>query len=267
MSGYYLGAYVYFPPDQSAHVGAVTDIVREVLAATGMTPTHVMAMKPNSRYVERPFTPELFESYAADETKKGIKVWGETRDQQMRLSLKGELRGRPELSQSSVAPQTISLELQVGEDGGANEATAAAAAELMLRLGAARLPVVSGGAQPFPTKDEALFEYLPMTRDGGALPHVLARWSGDHQRRAQLAHKPRRLYWRTLLGPAMAAKMGGAAAARAAGADQVEEINGALLIHAGALPSSALGKWGEERRALRQWIWTHSIQNPVDAVE
>ena len=79
--------------------------------------------------------------------------------------------------------------------------------------------------------------------------------------------KVRRLYWSTLLGPTLAVAAGGAEAARAAGAHEVQEIGGSLLIRAmpGPPRDSLDPAFLAATTGLRRWLWPHSFQNPLDA--
>lgn len=78
----------------------------------------------------------------------------------------------------------------------------------------------------------------------------------------------RRLYWTTLLGPALAAAAGGAAAARAAGALDVTEVAGSLIFRAmeGPPRDSLDPEFLAATPRLRRWLWPHTFKNPLDAV-
>jgi hypothetical protein len=265
MSAYSLLAYVLFEEHERAHRHIVGQIVREVLAASGVTPERVWGMRTrDSGIADRPFTAAKLDEFIADEERSQVMLWSEAA-----FDLSGQLLRRPSPSSPGLQPQKISLIARVG-DGGASEDALTAAAETLLRRAAERLPVFIGGAQPFATDSEALTELQPSLVQS-RVPQTaeqLAKREGDHKRERHLRHQPRRLYWRTLLGPRMAAAMGGLAAARAAGDGDAEELAGCVLVHAGARPSEALSpEWKTRWRSLRQWMWTHSSQNPVDAVE
>ena len=81
-----------------------------------------------------------------------------------------------------------------------------------------------------------------------------------------LWEKARRIYWITVLGPALAKSAGGSEAARNAGANKVVEIGGSLVITAtNAIADSLNGDFSTRIRTLRKWLWPHSIQNPADS--
>ena len=77
----------------------------------------------------------------------------------------------------------------------------------------------------------------------------------------------RRLYWKTLLGPTLAAAAGGADAARAAGALDLREIDGSLLFQAmpGPPRDSLDPEFLAATTSLRRWLWPHTFKNPLDA--
>ena len=77
----------------------------------------------------------------------------------------------------------------------------------------------------------------------------------------------RRLYWKTLLGPTLAAAAGGASAARAAGALDLRELGGSLLFQAmpGPPRDSLDPEFLAATTSLRRWLWPHTFKNPLDA--
>lgn len=77
----------------------------------------------------------------------------------------------------------------------------------------------------------------------------------------------RRLYWKTLLGPTLAAAAGGADAARAAGALDLRELDGSLLFQAmpGPPRDSLDPEFLAATTSLRRWLWPHTFKNPLDA--
>jgi hypothetical protein len=216
--------------------------------------------KRDSRIADRPFSAAKLDEFIADEERSDVTLWSECT-----FNLQGELWRRV----SDGRPQQVSFIARVG-DGGASEDALASAAETLLRRAAECLPLVIGGAQAFLTDVEARAELQPSLLQSRIpqTPEQHAKRDGDWRRERQVRDKPRRLYWRTLLGPRMAATMGGVAAARAAGDADAEELGDSVLVHAGERPSAALApEWKTRWRGLRQWMWTHSSQNPVDAVE
>ena len=261
MSHYSLLAYVLFEEHESAHRGVVGQIVRDVLAASGVTPDRVWGMrKRDSGIADRPFSAAKLDEFIADEERSQVTLWSEAT-----FNLHGQLWRRV----PGLMPQEVSFIARVG-DGGASEDALVTAAETLLRGAAERLPLFIGGAQPFPTDVEARAELQPSLVQSRVpqTPEQEAKREGDWKRERHVRHQPRRLYWRTLLGPRMAAMMGGVAAARAAGDADAEELAGSVLVHAGERPSAALApEWKTRWRGLRQWMWTHSSRNPVDAVE
>ncbi|HSN26750.1 MAG TPA: hypothetical protein VLT45_10705, partial [Kofleriaceae bacterium] len=165
------------------------------------------------------------------------------------------------------APPQLSMRVEIGERVPA--ARAIAAGELLLRQVAASLPVISGGLTCFENSDAASTELSFVQVERPNWPEQLrVRWANDQFIEGRLWKKARRVYWETLLGPQLAAKLGGAAAARAAGAASVEEIAGSILVHAGGPfePDDA-PSFRARTAGLRAWLWPHSIQNPVDNPE
>jgi hypothetical protein len=248
-----------------ANVRALAEILREVTQAAGITPLHVWRIGPGTRIFTRPFSWEQFDAFVDQEDTSSVNL-SIAPDLQMRFSLGAKLRGK---HRGILSPDVLDLMILIGREGVVNETVAARTAELLLRRAAERLPVTQGGAHAYEESDYAGFEALLVgTETDKQPPHIQARWKGERKVERHIRDKPQRIYWRTLLGPKMAANVGGAAAARAAGAEQVEEIAGSLLFGVGALPSAVFtAEYRERTRGLRQWIWPHSIQNPVDAID
>jgi hypothetical protein len=260
-----LGVYAHYLEDLRAHVQPLAEIVREVTQAAEITPLEVWRMGPGARIITRPFSWEQFDAFVLQEDTSHISL-SIARDLNTRFTVGADLRGK---HRGIYPPDFLDLMILIGPEGVVGEEVAARAAELLLRRAAERLPVMQGGAHAYEKFDDAGFEpQLHGTETDKQPPHIQARWQGERKVMRHIREKPRRIYWRTLLGRKMAATVGGAAAARAAGAELVEEIDGSLLFGVGALPSEALrADYGERTRGLRQWIWPHSIQNPVDAVD
>ena len=116
MSAYSLMAYVLFEEHENAHRDAVGQIVREVLAISGVTPDRVWGMrKRDSGIADRPFTATKLDEFIADEERSQVMLWSEAA-----FDLSGQLSKRPSPSSPGLQPQKISLrprefrKLQIG---------------------------------------------------------------------------------------------------------------------------------------------------------
>jgi hypothetical protein len=131
------------------------------------------------------------------------------------------------------------------------------------------LPVVHGGITRLDNLAQAESE------TSGTATHI-ERQPATFQRRREhdwwmnqaiLRTKCRRLYWTTLLGPALTQAAGGADAARDAGALDVREVNGSVIVRAmeGPPRDSLDPEFLAATVRLRRWLWPHTFQNPLDA--
>jgi hypothetical protein len=245
---------------------AVVGIVEQVLRTLDVNPRELWCTKPNGNSVrDNAFTWErLLDSVDSMATVSGYGIKRSKAQFYLRVSLR---HGVKAYALTKRVPPQISVEVETGERVPVE--TAIAAGELLLRKAAASLPVLSGGLTCFENSDGASAEVMFVSADSHKLPdQVRLRQSADQSYQGRLWKKARRIYWATLLGPELATKLGGAAAARAAGAASVEEIAGSILVHAGGPfePDDAPA-FRARTAGLRAWLWPHSIKNPVDKPE
>ncbi len=81
-----------------------------------------------------------------------------------------------------------------------------------------------------------------------------------------LWQKARRVYWITLIGPALAQQVVGVPAAITAGAIEVTEVAGSLIFAATKNIEDSLDlDFSHKTHRLRDWLWSYLIQNPHDA--
>jgi hypothetical protein len=184
-------------------------------------------------------------------------------DRTARIEVSAVLRYATGVSPAEQAPRTLHAMISVGR-AGVPIGTALDAALEWVTACVSRLDVLHGGITVVPSAAEAVVEATLVGRD---LPiDAERRWLYDSHRRQHLWIHARRLYWMTVLGPDLAARAGGASAARDAGADQVDEMAGSLLVRATSDPMDSLGAaFASRTAALRRWLWPHTVQNPVDA--
>lgn len=246
---------------------AVVSIAEQVLRTLDVNPRELWCSKPNGGGVrDRAFSWERFlESVDSMATISGYGIKRSKARFYLRVSLR-HLQVPTSVVMNQAPPQ-LSIDVETGER--VPEARAIAAGELLLRQAAASLPVLSGGLTCFDSNDTASAEVMFARVDSRKFPEqVSLRYGLDQSYQKRLWKKARRIYWETLLGPQLAAKLGGADAARAAGAASVEEIGGSILVHAGGPfePDDA-PSFRARTAGLRAWLWPHSIQNPVDNPE
>lgn len=178
-----------------------------------------------------------------------------------RVTLSARARFAPGVIAADQAPRSLHAILALG-DGGLDGELARAAADGWLETCARQLDVLHGGITVLPSYEEAIVE---ATLVGLSVsPAVEARWRYDAHRRRGLWSHARRLYWTTLLGPELATRAV-AAGARDAGAAEVREIEGSLLVRATRDPGGVDAGFAARATALRRWLWPHTVQNPVDA--
>jgi hypothetical protein len=179
-----------------------------------------------------------------------------------------ELRRNPDLKLPELQPP-FRLFIAVHSSLPVFDAVPAASSAFVARC-AEVLPVVHGGI----TRLDNLAQAESETR--GTATHI-ERQPATFQRRREhdwwmnqaiLRTKCRRLYWTTLLGPALAQAAGGADAARDAGAFDVRGVNGSLIVRAmeGPPRDSLDPEFLAATVRLRRWLWPHTFQNPLDAV-
>lgn len=134
---------------------------------------------------------------------------------------------------------------------------------------AARVPGVQYGAiTALDNLEQASCEVTGTATDEEKQPaQFRARRDHDWKLKFELGALCRRLYWKTLLGPTLAAAAGGAAAARAAGALDVRELDGSIVFQAmpGPPRDSLDPEFLAATTALRRWLWPHTFKNPLDA--
>ena len=259
-------SYVLIGGEPIEHRDAVIDIVEKVLHTLDVEPREIWCTRPDGKSVrDQAFSWERFvESVDSMAT---ISAYGIKRSKAqfyLRVSVRHGIRA---YALTERAPPQISIDVETGER--VPETRAIAAGELLLREAAASLPLVSGGLGCFENSDGASAEIMFVSANSRELPEqVRLRQKIDQSYQGRLWKKARRVYWETLLGPTLAAKLGGAAAARAAGAASVDEIAGSILVHAGGPfePDDA-PSFRARTAGLRAWLWPHSIQNPVDNPE
>ena len=259
-------SYVFIGGEPIEHREAVIGIVEQVLRTLEVEPRELWCSKPNGNSVrDRAFSWERFVEVV--DSMATVSGYGIKRSKALfflNVNLRHGVKARAPMK---YAPPQISIEVETGER--VPEEMAVAAGESLLRQAAASLPVLSGGLTCFENKDAASAEVSFVSVDSHKLPEqVRLRQKIDQSYEGRLWKKARRVYWQTLLGPQLAAKLGGAAAARAAGAASVEEIAGSILVHAGGPfePDDA-PSFRARAAGLRAWLWPHSIQNPVDNPE
>ncbi len=259
-------AHVFIGGEPIEHREAVVGIVEQVLRTLEIEPRELWCRKPDGKTVpDRAFSwPRFLESV---DSMGLIHAYGIKRSKApffMKVSLRHRVQTTPP---TKYAPPQLSIDVETGER--VSEDRAIAAGELLLRHAAASIPVISGGLTCFENANAASAEVMFVSVDSHKLPEQARQrqWS-DQSYQGRLWKKARRVYWETLLGPALATKLGGAAAARAAGAASVEEIAGSILVHAGGPfePDDAPA-FRARTTGLRTWLWPHSIQNPVDTPE
>lgn len=175
------------------------------------------------------------------------------------------VRHNPKVARGSqVPPYLWMVDGATSHDDRAVTATAR-----VLEIAATHMGVLHGNVTRFGNSAQARSELIGgRTGMDDQPPLFQQRYEHDWWRnQGEVWTRCRRLYWKTLLGPTLATAAGGAAAARAAGALELEEINGALLFRAmqGPPRDSLDPEFLAATTSLRRWLWPHTFQNPLDA--
>jgi hypothetical protein len=251
------------------HVDTLWPALRQLMSGLGDEPKTVWTTSPGGRAGrERKFSWETMTALAQDENVGTISS-AELRRLPVGFSLSLYLRHNPKLPVDAQPPAKLSMAVEL-QPGVLEAAKPARAAVEFLAACATHMPVLHGGVTVLDNIEQAHCELT------GGLASDAAKQSPQFQQRREhdwwrnqtlLRSHCRRLYWTTLLGPELTQASGGAAAARAAGAVNIREINGCILFQAidgppaDSLDPSFLGA----TTALRRWLWPHTFQNPLDA--
>ena len=182
-----------------------------------------------------------------------------------RCSMRAYLRHNPAIELRYQRPADVWFSVERTAD---DWAPALRAAEDFLTFAAAAPSVLFGGITVLDNDSQASSE---VTGDSTFIEKQPAQFQARHDHDWRLQHELwtlcRRLYWKTLLGPTLAAAAGGADAARAAGALDLREIDGSLLFQAmpGPPRDSLDPEFLAATTSLRRWLWPHTFKNPLDA--
>ena len=137
-------------------------------------------------------------------------------------------------------------------------------AQSFLRTCAMELSVLHGGVAAFPNRNQAITEasLIGQGLSKETEPFV-RRWEYEAGNWTSLWQKARRVFWLNLIGPDLAQKVGGPAAANAAGAIEVEEVQGSLIFAATSNIEDSLDPhFSDKTSKLTEWLWPYLLQNP-----
>lgn len=232
---------------------------------TAVAPQTMFTCSPGGRVSrERRFKWGLVEDSATMATTGDVAL--NTYDGDAPSTIKLYLRHNPAIDLRFQPPARLLAAIE-GEPAG--WAGVLPAMKVFLQFAAAAPGVLHGGITLLDNLAQAAIETTGTSTDIDKQPPGFIRrhehdWRLNKQ---ELGSSCRRLYWMTLLGPTLATAAGGAAAARAAGAHAVTEVDGSLIIQAmdGPPRDSLDPEFLAATTRLRRWLWPHTFKNPLDA--
>lgn len=259
---------VHVDDEPATYLDDVVTGLQSLVAAVGDEPKELLSVSPGGRPGrDRAFSWKTFAMLAADENVGTITAW-ELRSHPTDSRLRVYLRHNPKLPVDAQPPASMTLAVELREGGFSPPGLATAAAAWLSHC-AMRPTVLHGGVTILDNTAQAAIEATGTSTDATKQP---AQFQQRHEHdwwrnKDEIRRKCRRLYWTTLLGPALTAAAGGAEAARAAGALNVREINGSIVFQAmeGPPRDSLDPEFLAATTKLRRWLWPHTFQNPLDA--
>lgn len=260
--------------EPAAHLDALLAGLEELFEALGDMPKSVWTTSPGGRSGRtRAFSWKTMAALGADASTGTISS-AELRSRpledrpghQPSFEMSLYVRDNPDVPREYQPPAKLWIAVQSPFVG---VAAMPAAAQTLMTCCAEHMPVLHGGITLFDSLEQAACE---VSGTSTYIEKQSLRFQRRHEHDRRFPRNGarrvcRRLYWTTLLGPALASAAGGAEAARAAGALEVREVNGALLFQAmeGPPRDSLDPEFLAATVRLRRWLWPHTFQNPLDA--
>ena len=251
------------------HTTMLWPALQELMRALGDEPRTMWATSPGGKAGrDRQFSWAGLNALGSD-PKTGTVSSTELRAHEAEFDLSIYLRHNPALPADAQPPAAIWMAVELR--AGAFALTELVdAAESFLIACATTMPVLHGGVTVLDNVTQARCEVTGGTASEAAKQRPEFQRRREHDwflNQSALWSKCRRLYFVSLLGPALAARAGGAEAARAAGAIDVREIAGALIFRAIHPPprDSLDPEFLATTASQRRWLWPCTFQNPLDA--
>lgn len=260
---WYIVALAYAAGEPVDNPVGLKKIVQETISALGGTPANICAASVGGKAGKiKTFSPDNFVALVSSPKSGALKISG-LRESAAHVDLRLYIRHNPAIAMKYQPPGVLYFVAECGR-GALPPLTAQEAAREFLRTCAAELPVLHGGAMAFPNRNQALSEASLIGHDMQGEPEsFVKRWHYDASNSMLLWQKARRVYWLSLLGPALAQQAGGAVAAKASGAIEVMEVAGSLVFAATRNIEDSLNpNFSRKTRKLREWLWPYLIQNP-----
>ena len=254
--------------EPAKHLTTLWPSLRTLLATLDDDPAHLFVTSPKGRTGrDRVFSWKTMEKLGADENTGTISAW-ELRHHQVSFDLSVYLRHNAALETHEQPPARIAMAVEFVPNVYAPPGLVDAAVAFLGQC-AEHMPVLHGGITRLENRAQAAIETTGGGTDRAAQPDQFQRRSDFEwwMNNREIWTRCRRLYWTTLLGPDLTVALGGAEAARGAGAVDVHEINGSLLLRAmeGPPRDSLDPEFLAATTSLRRWLWPHTFQNPLDA--
>lgn len=259
---------VVLAEEPAAALPSLWSTLRPLFEALGDEPKTISVVSPGGRLGrERAFSWKTLSTVGADEN-VGTIFSGELRNDPADLKIHLYLRHNPKLPVDAQPPASEWLAVGLHRERFFPDRLPTAAAVWIADV-AEHFPALHGGVTMLGNVAQAEIE-ASGSRDDLAQQPFQFQQRREHdwwRNKDEIRRKCRRLYWTTLLGPALTAAAGGAEAARAAGALNVREINGSIVFQAmeGPPRDSLDPEFLAATTKLRRWLWPHTFQNPLDA--
>ena len=260
--------------EPAGHLAALVAALEELFDAIGDVPRTLWPTSPGGRAGRtRAFSWDAVRALGGDTgtgTLSSIELRsnpvGERPDSAVLFQMSLYLRHDPSIALEYQPPARLWVAMAAASAG--SDQMPAAAATFMTRC-AEQMPLLHGGVTLLDNVDQAASE---VTGTATYIERQSATFQRRHEHDWRFSIRGaravcRRLYWTTLLGPALAQAAGGAEAARAAGALDVREVNESLIFRAmeGPPRDSLDPGFLAATVRLRRWLWPHTFQNPLDA--
>jgi len=260
---WYVAAFVYAAGEPGDNPVGIEKVMQETISALGAMPRNILRTSTGGKAGRfQRFTLDNCATLIRDPQSVSLTMLSLQKSAAF-VNLRLFLRHNPAVLMKFRSPKALYV---VMECGGPMLAPTVAqyVAQSFLRTCAAELSVLHGGVAAFPNRNQALSEAALTGIDLSNEPESFERrWDYDARNSRSLWQKARRVFWLNLLGPDLAQKVGGPAAANAAGAMGVEEVQGSLIFAATSNIEDSLDPhFSDKTSKLTEWLWPYLLQNP-----